>query len=61
MNSVISNKKDQKKRPGVLVDENMKTHENDPYFIKKAEEAAAFIKKVGLPPQIKKHRSSANL
>lgn len=56
MNSANSYKKDKKKHT-VTVDENMPDYGKDPYFIKKAEEAAAFIREVGLPPQIKKNRS----
>jgi hypothetical protein len=45
----IPNKKN-KTSHTAIVDKNMKTHADDPFFIKKAEEASAFIKKNGLPP-----------
>ena len=38
----------------VTIDENMRDYSNDPYFKKKHEEAAEFIKKHGLPKSFKK-------
>jgi len=49
MSIVIPNKKSNKKSHIVTVDKNMKDYSNDPFFVKKTEEAAAFLKKHGLP------------
>lgn len=40
----------------VVIDENMKTHENDPVVIRKKEAAEAFIRKHGLPAPYRKSR-----
>jgi hypothetical protein len=39
--------------PGV-VSSNVKSHANEPFFIKKLEEATRTLQRVGLPGQIKK-------
>ena len=39
--------------PGIVSD-NVKSHANDPFFIKKLEEATQTLKRVGLPGQKKK-------
>lgn len=36
-------------KPGISSD--VRSYANDPFFVKKREEAIAYIKKVGLPPQ----------
>ena len=41
------------KKPGFTLDPNMKDFSKDPYFVKKAERAKAFIAKHGLPEDIK--------
>jgi len=38
--------------PGIVSD-NVKSHANDPFFIKKLEEATQTLKRVGLPDQKK--------
>lgn len=40
----------------VEVDKNMKTHENDPFVIRKNEAALAFLKKHGVPAPYRKSR-----
>jgi len=60
MSITISNNKSHKRHHTVAVDENMKTHENDPYFVKKTEEVTAFIKKVGLPKYPNNTHPSSN-
>jgi hypothetical protein len=48
------------KRVKIVVDPDMVTHENDPFFIEKAEEARKTIEKYGLPKEIlERKRSSA--
>jgi hypothetical protein len=37
----------------IPVKKDMRDYSNDPYFVKKAEKAAAFLKKHGLPKQLK--------
>jgi hypothetical protein len=41
----------------ITIDSNMQDHRNDPFIVKKAEKARAFIEKHGLP---KKGRSKKN-
>lgn len=41
----------------VATDKTTKDYINDPYFIKKREAAAAFLKKVGLPECFKKSQA----
>jgi hypothetical protein len=38
--------------PKIIVNGNMKTHENDPFFIKKAEESKKIMEKYGLPKEL---------
>jgi hypothetical protein len=45
------NSKVKKVAPGAAKD-----YINDPYFVKKREEAAAFLRKAGLPESFKKHQ-----
>ena len=40
----------------VEVDKNMKTHENDPFVIRKKEAAEALLKKCGVPEPYRKSR-----
>lgn len=49
MANVKKKKKVEEKKYFATVNPNMKSRINDPYFIKKAEEAKAFLKRVGLP------------
>lgn len=35
--------------PGITIDPNMRDYSKDPFFVKKAEKARAFIAKHGLP------------
>lgn len=52
MSAAPTKKNKPKKRlsvPEVKVDKNMKSYANDPFFVKKAQEAKAFIDKHGLP------------
>lgn len=42
-------KKLAKKKYFGTIDPNMKNFGNDPYFVKKAEEAKAFLKRAGVP------------
>lgn len=37
------------KEKAPLVDKDMKSHADDPYFVKKAKDAKALIKKYGVP------------
>lgn len=46
-----NNEKKQKQFHGI-VDESMISHENDPYFIRKRDEAIAFLRKAGLPKEV---------
>lgn len=46
-----------KEMPGITVDPNMRDYNKDPYFIKKAEKARAFIEKHGLPKKEQKKKS----
>ena len=39
---------------GATVVKNMKSHADDPFFVKKAEDAKAFISKVVFPEHLKK-------
>lgn len=43
----------QNEKPGFTLDPNMKDYSQDPYFVKKAEKAKAFIEKHGLPKDLK--------
>jgi hypothetical protein len=54
MGFVFPKKNEQTKKHSVRVDENMPDYSKDPTFIKRAEEAAAFLKKHPLPPDFKK-------
>lgn len=45
----IKNKKTKKLKTFGVVDKSAVSYENHPYFIKKAEEAKEYLKKVGLP------------
>lgn len=38
----------------VVIDNNMKDYSDDPFVLKKAEEAKALIKKIGLPKELRK-------
>jgi hypothetical protein len=38
----------------IIVDDNMRDYSNDPFFVKKAEKATAFLQKHGLPKSAKK-------
>lgn len=45
-------RKRRKSKVYVIVDPNFRTNPNDPYCIKKAEEAMAILKRVGLPKEL---------
>jgi hypothetical protein len=40
----------------VEIDKDMKTHENDPFVLKKKADAEAFLNKIGLPEPYRKPR-----
>jgi hypothetical protein len=40
----------------VVIDKNMKSHDKDPFIIRKKEEAEAFLKKHGVPAPYRKSR-----
>jgi hypothetical protein len=42
--------------PGITVDPNMTDYSKDPFFVKKAEKARAFIAKHGLPKEPKSRK-----
>ena len=50
----VVNVGDTSKSHKTKVDKAMKTHENDPYFIKKAAKASDMLKKCVLPPGFEK-------
>ena len=47
---------DKKHLPGITVNPNMRDYSKDPFFVKKAERARAFIAKYGLPKDDKPAR-----
>jgi len=47
-----------KERPGITIDPNMPDYSKEPYFIKKAERARAFIAKHGLPKKEQTKKAS---
>jgi len=47
-------KKKLSEKTKVVNDKSVKDYNNDPYFVKKREAAAAFLKKAGLPESFKK-------
>jgi hypothetical protein len=40
------------KKVRIVVDPNMVTHENDPFFLKKAEQGRKTIERCGIPPKL---------
>ena len=53
MSIVIKQKsKAKKQKPNGVVDSSVGSYEKHPFFVKKANEAKALIKKVGLPKEI---------
>ena len=48
--------KDKTDKGNITVKKNMKDYSNDPYFVKKAEKATAFLKKHGLPESFTKRK-----
>jgi hypothetical protein len=42
---------DKKHLPGITINPNMRDYSKDPFFVKKAERARAFIAKHGLPKE----------
>lgn len=46
-------KKELWKKPFGIVDPSVKNYENHPFFVKKAKEAKEWLKKVGLPEELK--------
>ncbi len=52
--STIAINKGKSDKGNITVKKNMKDYSNEPYFVKKAEKAMAFLKKHGLPRQITK-------
>jgi len=55
MRSATKNKKISDVEP-VAIDSDMKDYSKDPYFIKKHEQALAFLKKAGIPEDFKKKK-----
>lgn len=51
MPTTTKTRRKHKHLPGITVDPNMPDYSKDPFFIKKAEEARAFIERVGLPKE----------
>jgi hypothetical protein len=49
MSEVIKKKPARKLRGNGTISDKVKSYENEPFFIKKAEEAAETLKRVGLP------------
>jgi hypothetical protein len=49
---------DRKHLPGITVDPNMRDYSKEPFFIKKAERARAFIAKHGLPGEEEEEESA---
>jgi hypothetical protein len=47
-----------KKDKGVVIVKEMRDYSKEPAFVKRAEEAAAFLKKHGLPESFKKKNKS---
>ena len=54
----MSTTTDKKHLPGITVDPNMRDYSKDPFVIKKAERARAFIAKHGLPKDLDKPKKS---
>ncbi len=45
----VSKRSSAKNKARITVDENIRSYEHDPYFVKKAEKAKALLDRVGLP------------
>ncbi|MEO5562684.1 MAG: hypothetical protein ABIR18_04595 [Chitinophagaceae bacterium] len=43
-----------------IISDKVGNYENDPFFIKKAEDAKAFLKKAGFPKQLRKELKGFN-
>jgi hypothetical protein len=52
--STITINKGKSDKGNITVKKNMRDYSNEPYFVKKAEKAIAFLKKHGLPKSISK-------
>ena len=52
MPATKKNKKTSKKKIYGIIDPNVGNYEKHPFFIKKAKEAKALIKRVGLPKEV---------
>ncbi len=48
--------KAKKQKPNGVVDSSVGNYEKHPFFVKKANEAKALIKEVGLPKELKKKK-----
>lgn len=46
---IVKNEKKKSNKKNVVISKNIKNHEKDPFFVKKAREAEAFLNKHGLP------------
>lgn len=54
MSATVNRTTSEKGYSKAIIDEKVKNYENDPFFVKKANEANEILKKVGLPRQTKK-------
>jgi hypothetical protein len=52
-------KKGKPAQPTAKVDRSMKSHEGNPFFVKKAKEDAAFLNEAGLPTSWKRSTTSS--
>jgi hypothetical protein len=52
--AIKSTRKVASRKKRVVVNKNMKDLSNDPFFVKKAKAAEAFLKKHGLPAELSK-------
>ena len=53
----MSEKANKERLPGITINPNMRDYSKDPFFVKKAESARAFIAKHGLPEDDKPRKS----
>jgi hypothetical protein len=53
----MNTSKNNKHLPGITVSSDMRDYSKEPFFVKKAEKARAFIAKHGLPKEIKPKKS----
>lgn len=55
-NNIYANRKKKKREVKATIVKNMRDYSQDPFFVKKAESAKAFLKKHPLPPSEKKNK-----